>query len=94
MWAKTNLGTNMISVDGNIAEYKSYKEQVNKYIKNSMAGGDEPSVIVNKIIEVINAKNPKFRNIVGKMSRMVLFLNNYAYTQFEGAIHKSVKTAK
>jgi short-subunit dehydrogenase len=94
MWAKTNLGTNMISVDGNIAEYKNYKEQVNKYIKNSMAEGDEPSVIVNKIIKVINAKNPKFRNIVGKMAGMVLFLNNYAYPQFEGAINKSVKSAK
>jgi short-subunit dehydrogenase len=94
MWAKTNLGTNMISVDGNIAEYKNYKEQVNKYIKNSMAEGDEPSVIVNKIIKVINAKNPKFRNIVGKMAGMVLFLNSYAYPQFEGAINKSVKSAK
>jgi len=59
-----------------------------------MAEGDDPSVIVNKIIEVINAKNPKFRNIVGKMAGMVLFLNNYAYTQIEGAIYKSVKTAK
>jgi hypothetical protein len=94
MWAKTNLGTNMISVDGNIAEYKNYKEQVNKYIKNSMAAGDDPSVIVNKIIKVINAKNPKFRNIVGKMAGMVLFLSNYAYTLFEGAINKSVKSAK
>ena len=59
-----------------------------------MAGGDDPSVIVNKIIEVINAKNPKFRNIVGKMAGMVLFLNNYAYPIFESAINKSVKSAK
>ena len=59
-----------------------------------MAEGDEPSVIVNKIIKVINAKNPKFRNIVGKMAGMVLFLNNYAYSQFENAINKSVKSAK
>lgn len=94
MWAKTNLATNMVSVDGNIAEYKNYKEQVNKYIKNGLAGGDEPSVIVNKIIKVINTKNPKFRNIVGKMAGMVLFLNNYAYPMFENAIHKSVKSAK
>lgn len=94
MWAKTNLGTNMISIDGNIAEYKNYKEQANKYIKNGMAEGDEPSVIVNKIIKVINAKNPKFRNIVGKMAGMVLLLNNYAYPMFENAINKSVKSAR
>ena len=94
MWAKTNIGTNMIAIDGNITEYSNYKGQVNKYIKNGLANGDEPSLIVNKIIKVINAKNPKFRNIVGKMAGMVLFLNNYAYTQFEGAIYKSVKTAK
>ena len=78
----------------NIAEYKNYKGQVNKYIKNGMAQGDDPSVIVNKIIEVINAKNPKFRNIVGKMAGMVLFLNNYAYSIFESVINKSVKSVK
>ncbi|WP_026713532.1 SDR family oxidoreductase [Flavobacterium daejeonense] len=94
MWAKTNIGTNMISVDGNIAEYKNYKEQVNKYIKNGLAEGDDPSVIVDKIIKVINAKNPKIRNIVGKMAGMVLFLNNYAYSMFENAIYKSVRSAK
>lgn len=94
MWAKTNLGTNMISIDGDIEEYKNYKIQVNKYIKNGMAEGDAPAIIVNKIIAVMNAKTPKFRNIVGKMAGMVLFLNNHAYPQFEGAIHKSVKTAK
>ena len=59
-----------------------------------MAEGDDPSVIVNKIIEVINAKNPKFRNIVGKMAGMVLFLNNYAYSIFESVINKSVKSVK
>lgn len=94
MWAKTNLGTNMISANGNIAEYKDHKVQVNKYIKNSMTEGEDPSIIVIKIIEVINAKNPKFRNLVGKMAGMILFLNNFAYSMFEGSIHKSVKTAK
>ncbi len=94
MWAKTNLSANMIAIDEDIADYKSYKEQVNKYIKNSMAEGDDPSIIVNKIVDVINAKTPKFKNIVGKMAGMVLFLNNYAYTKFEGAIHKSVKKIK
>lgn len=93
MWAKTNLGTNMISVNGNITDYTQFKEQTNKYIKNSMAEGDEPALIVNKIIQVIKAKNPKFRNIVGKMAGMILFLNNYAYSMFEKAIHKSIKTA-
>ncbi len=94
MWAKTNLGSNMISANGNIAEYKQYKEQVNKYIKNSMAEGDDPSIIVDAIIKIISAKNPKFRNLVGKMAGMILFLNNYAYSMFEVAINKSVKTAK
>lgn len=94
MWAKTNLGANLISANGNIAEYRQYKEQVNKYIKNSLAEGEDPSKIVNAIIKIIDAKNPKFRNLVGKMAGMIVFLNNYAYSQFENAIHKSVKTAK
>jgi short-subunit dehydrogenase len=94
MWAKTNLGANLILANGNIAEYKQYKEQANKYIKKSLADGEDPSLIVNAIIKIIDAKNPKFRNLVGKMAGMIVFLNNYAYSKFENAIHKSVKTAK
>lgn len=93
MWAKTNLGANLISANGNITEYKHYKEQANKYIKKSLADGENPSLIVNAIIKIIDAKNPKFRNLVGKMAEMIVFLNNYAYSKFENVIHKSVKTA-
>jgi short-subunit dehydrogenase len=93
MWAKTNLGANMIAVNGNITEYSQFKEQTNNYIKNSMAEGDDPALIVTKIIKVINAQNPNFRNIVGKMAGFVLFLHNYAYSMFEKAIHNSVKSS-
>jgi len=59
-----------------------------------MENAEQPDTVVNVIIKLISAKTPKFRNPVGKMAGMILFLNNYAYNMFEGSIHKSVKTAK
>jgi hypothetical protein len=94
MWSKTNIGANTISANSHISDYEQYKKQVNAYFKKNMAEGEEPDKVVNVIARVINAKNPKFRNPVGKMSGMIIFLNNYAYSIFEGSIHKSVKTAK
>lgn len=94
MWAKTNLGANTISVSGDIPDYQQYKKQVNAYIKKSIAEGEDPEIVVKVIEKLIDTKSSKFRNPVGKMSKMILFLNNYAYSMFEGAIHNSVKTAK
>ncbi|OGU27485.1 MAG: short-chain dehydrogenase/reductase [Ignavibacteria bacterium GWA2_35_9] len=94
MWSKTNLGYNTVSSNGNIAEYDLYRKQVKAYFKKSMENAEQPDTVVNVIIKLISAKTPKFRNPVGKMAGMILFLNNYAYNMFEGSIHKSVKTAK
>lgn len=94
MWSKTNLGSNTIASNGNIADYEQYKERVKAYFEKSMSEGEDPDTVVNVIIKLINSQNSKYRNLVGKMAGMILLLNNYAYSMFEGSIHKSVKTAK
>ncbi|KPC45115.1 Uncharacterized protein Precursor [Pseudomonas amygdali pv. morsprunorum] len=37
---------------------------------------------------MIEAKNPKFSNPVGKMTGMILFLQSYLPSMFEGSILK------
>jgi len=75
MWSKTNLGYNTVSSNGNIAEYDLYRKQVKAYFKKSMENAEQPDTVVNVIIKLISAKTPKFRNPVGKMAGMILFLN-------------------
>ena len=94
MWFKTNLGHSAVTSDIKIADYDIFREQANAYIKNSIEKAEQPDIVVNAIIKLIGAKAPKFGNPVGKMAGMILFLQNYAYSAFEGSILKSVKTAK
>lgn len=94
MWFKTNLGHSAEKSSIEIADYNVFRGQANAYIKKSIEDAEQPDAVVNTIIKLITAKEPKFRNPVGKMAGMILFLQNYAYNAFEASILKSVKTAK
>jgi hypothetical protein len=59
-----------------------------------MDDAEEPDAVVKAIGKLIESKKPKFSNPVGKMTGMILFLQNYAPKIFEGSILKSVQSAK
>ncbi len=91
MWFKTNLGNHSSSSNEGINDYDLYRTATAAYIQKSIEDAEQPDVVVNKIRQILKAKQPMFRNPVGKMANMILFLNNHAYGMFESAIHKSVK---
>jgi short-subunit dehydrogenase len=93
MWFKTNLGNHAVSSTVNIADYDSYRKQVNALTKKSLDEAQAPDAVINTISKLINTKDPRFSNPVGKMTGMILFLQRYAPKMFEGSILKSVKTA-
>lgn len=95
VWFKTNLGNNAVAAtNGNIADYNTYRKQVNAATQKGIDEAESPDAVVCTISKLIEAKEPKFSNPVGKMSRMILFLQNHAPKMFESAILKSVNTAK
>lgn len=92
MWFKTNLSSSsVVSNSSAIADYDSFRVQTNAYIKKSIEDAEQPDAVVNAIMKMISAKTPKFRNPIGKMSGMILFLQNNAYSMLEESILKSVK---
>ncbi|THU40539.1 SDR family NAD(P)-dependent oxidoreductase [Niastella caeni] len=93
VWFKTNIGHNSYSATGNIADYDVYRKQVNALTKKSLEEAEAPDAVVNTISKLIDTKEPKFSNPVGKMTGMILFLQSYVPKMFEGSILKSVKTA-
>jgi len=95
VWFKTNLGSNSVSAKkGDIRDYDSYRKQVNAATQKGMDEAEEPDAVVNTISKLINTKEPKFSNPVGKMTGMILFLQNYVPKMFESSILNSVRTAK
>ena len=95
VWFKTNLGNHAVAAsNGSIADYNTYRRLVNAATQKGIDEAESPDAVVCTITRLIEAKEPKFSNPVGKMSRMILFLQNHAPKMFESAILKSVTTAK
>lgn len=95
VWFKTNLGKHAVSVsNGNIADYTTYRKQVNAATQKGMDEAEEPDAVIDTISHLITSKQPKFSNPVGKMTGMILFLQSYIPKMFESSIIKSVKSMK
>lgn len=94
VWFKTSLADNAVtSTSGKIADYDSYRKQVRAATQKGIDEAEAPDAVISTISKIIATKEPKFSNPVGKMTGMILFLQNYAPKVFEGSILKSVKTA-
>jgi short-subunit dehydrogenase len=94
MWFRTNLGYNAVSAaTGTITDYDGYRSRLDAMTRKGIDEAEAPDAVVKSIAKLINAKRPRFSNPVGKKAGMILFLQSYAPSMFEGAILKSVKTA-
>lgn len=94
VWFKTNLGNNAVSASGrSIGDYNGYRKQVNAATQKGLDEAQAPDAVVDTIVKLIGTKEPRFSNPVGKMTGMILFLQNYAPKMFEGSVLKSVQTA-
>lgn len=91
---KTNLGHNAVAAGRReIADYNSYRRQVQAATQKGIDGAESPEAVIETIAGFIDAPAPKFSNPVGKMTGMILLLQNYIPRMFEAYIPKSVKTA-
>ncbi|AXI03913.1 SDR family NAD(P)-dependent oxidoreductase [Aquirhabdus parva] len=94
VWFKTNLAHNAVSAaNGSITDYNTYRKKANAATQKGIDQAEAPDAVVHMITKLINAKEPKFSNPVGKMTGMILFLQSYAPKMFESSILKSVETA-
>ena len=95
VWFKTNLGSHAVAAaNGNIVDYNEYRKKAKAATQKGIDEAEAPDAVVNTIAKLINTKEPKFSNPVGKMTGMILFLQSYLPKMFEGAILKSIETAK
>lgn len=95
IWFKTNLGHNAVSATNNrIADYNTYRKHADAATQKGIDEAEEPDAVVQTIGKLIEGKKSKFSNPVGKMTGMILFLQNYLPRVFESSILKSVQSAK
>ncbi len=92
VWFKTNLGKHAVNAASDrIGDYDAYRKQVKAATQKGIDEAQTPDAVVDTITRLIDTKQPRFSNPVGKMTGMILFLQNYVPSVFESSILKSVK---
>jgi short-subunit dehydrogenase len=95
VWFKTNLAHNAVAANkGGIDDYNGYRKKVNIATQAGIDAAEAPDAVVETITRLIGASEPRFSNPVGKMSGMIVFLQNHAPKMLERSMLKSVQTAK
>lgn len=92
VWFKTNLGHNAVVSKGNtISDYNNYRNKLDALTQKGLDDAQTPEPVVEIITKIIQTKEPKFSNPVGKQSGMITFLQNFAPKMLESNFLKSLK---
>lgn len=90
MGFKTNIISNSIVAVNKISDYDSYRNKVDAFAKDLFTNSPEPTPVIDTIIKLVEAKEPKFNNPVGKGASVVLALQHFSYKTFENSIIKNI----
>jgi len=91
---KTNLGPNSIQSSTGIADYDDFRKKVIIYTDKSIADAPQPDAVLDKIVKLVEDKEPKFSNPIGKGTSIILTLQRLAYTTFEKSVLGMIAKSK
>lgn len=94
MGFKTNIMSSSVMAEGNINDYDTYRNKIQKFVKDVFDNAPEPTPVVNTLIRLIEDKNPTFSHPVGKGTSVFLTLQHFAYKTFEKSIINNINKFK
>jgi short-subunit dehydrogenase len=83
---KTNIMNNSSTTINRIEDYNSLRNKAEKYADFIVDQAEDPVMVAEKVLKVIQTDKPKFRNIVGKGTSTLINLQHFAY----GILEKNV----
>ncbi len=83
---KTNIMENSSTTLNRIEDYNSLRNKNEKYADFIVEQGEDPEMVAAKVLKVVQADKPKFRNLVGKGLSVLITLQHFAY----GILEKNV----
>ncbi|MDD5151772.1 MAG: SDR family oxidoreductase [Flavobacterium sp.] len=83
---KTNIVDNASSPIARIEDYNSLRGKIEKFSNELVNNAEDPIMVAEKVMQVIEIDKPKFRNIVGKGTSTLINLQHFAY----GVLEKNV----
>lgn len=83
---KTSILDNSSSPLIKIEDYNTLRRKIENFTKNLVEQAEDPAMVAEKVIKVVQTDKPKFRNIVGKGTSVLINLQHFAY----GILEKNV----
>ncbi|KQW99200.1 SDR family oxidoreductase [Flavobacterium sp. Root420] len=83
---KTSILDNSSSTLNKIEDYNTLRGKIEKFTSNLVEQAEDPEMVAEKVLTVVQTDKPKFRNIVGKGTSVLINLQHFAY----GILEKNV----
>jgi short-subunit dehydrogenase len=91
---KTNIINSSIVAKVKIDDYTSFRKKVEKSSEHFFANAPEPSPVINKLLKLVEEKNPKYNNPVGKGSSIAHAMQYISFKTFENLVIKNINKFK
>jgi short-subunit dehydrogenase len=91
---KTNISNSSTTVKGAIEDYDGFRQKITSYTKTQFKDAPGPGPVINKVLKIVNEKNPRYSHPVGKGASMILTLQRFAFGILENSVLKNVNAAK
>lgn len=83
---KTSIMDNSSSPIQNIEDYNSLRGKIEKFTTELVKSAEDPIIVAKKVLTVVQTDKPKFRNVVGKGTSVLINLQHFA----NGTLEKNV----
>jgi len=87
---KTSIIDNSSSSINKIADYNSLRGKIEKFTNDLVKSAEDPIIVAEKVLKVVQADKPGFRNVVGKSTNLLINLQHFAYVILENNILKQL----
>lgn len=89
---RTSIIDNAASTLTTIADYDSLRGMIAKFSDDLARNAEDPALVAEKVLRVVRADKPRFRNIVGKGTSTLINLQHFANGILEKGILKKLKS--
>ena len=87
---KTSIMGNSSSPLNTITDYNALRDKIEKFTNELVKSAEDPIIVAEKVLTVVQAEKPKFRNIVGKGTSVLINLQHFAYGTLEKNVLKQL----
>ena len=87
---KTSIIDNSSSPLKKIEDYNNLRVKIEKFTNELVKSAEEPIIVAEKVLKVVQEDKPKFRNIVGKGTSVLFNLQHFAYGFLEKNVLKQL----